>query len=774
MLSRIIRYVFVCFFIAALGSAPKAQSKLALGQWEQYLPFNISNDVTGGNGSIFYSTGTAILVLRADQSTEFWTKINRLNDVDISAIYYFEAQKVLVVGYENGNLDLVYEDRTVNKVDLLINQGIQTSKAVHSIFSDAKNRIYLSCPFGLVVFDLEQNAFVSTLFTPAPVAQLTEFEDKLYMALGNEGIYYIDQRQSNFSDFGAWKKLDTDQGLPENYSAFAVSAFDDKLYADLNGELVRIDQGMELQYSQRGFRVKYLYSGADHLYAGLQCLDPGGMECKGKLVAIDKNELLKEAAANCVDRPEHIFEAPNGTLWFADRFSILKRAVSIDQICTTEAITGPPSHFVQNIKVIDEGLYITTGGADDNMTYRQRLAGTYLLKDNIWTEFSSFKVPELQGVRDHYDILPHPDGNKIYISTIFSGLLEYDGEKFTVYNESNSPLTKAIGDVGAERVFGIAFDGDKNLWMTNFGSASPIKVLKSNGEWQSFDPPGNNDLSFIAIDNKGNKWISSEDTGTGFVVFHEGDPADPDDDRLKRFDTGNSELENNRVRCILADPDGTIWVGTDQGVVVFSCADPFDESCTGNRPKVLQDGFLGYLLENERVNTIAVDPANRKWCGTDNGIFLLSASGDEQLLHFNTQNSPLFSDRIIELEIDPKTGILYIGTDRGVMAYRAEALQGKAYHQKELISYPNPVRPDYDGPIAIKGLANNSKVKITNVQGQIVFETLSLGGQVIWDGRDFNGRRVQSGVYYIFGSVSDFFGKTEGATGKLLFIGGDK
>ncbi len=768
MLQKYLTILF-CFLVSSILYA---QNNLAIGQWEQYLPFNQSNAVTGGNDAVYYSTGTAIAVYhREDKSIEYWSKINRLSDVGISSLLYLSSKDVLIVGYDNGNLDLVFENQTVNMVDVLLNLTIQKNKSIQSIFATEDDRVFLSTAFGIIELSIDQQSFLSTIFTDSPVHQLTEFDGMLYAAL-DEGIFRVDHRSNaNIIDFSSWQKLGPADGLPIDYSSKAISAYRKKLYADIDGDLMRIDQGMELIFSQRDLKVEYLYSGSLHIYAGFACQKPNGDACKGTVIAIDHEEIVVEAPFNCRDRPQYVYEDAYTTIWFADRFSILKKTGSLANSCSAETILSPPSNLVQNIKVIDDALYISTGGADDNMTYLQRQSGTYVYQDNNWIEYSAFKTPALSGVRDHYQILPHPDGSKIYISTIFSGLVEFDGTDFMIYNSTNSPLKRLIGDVGAERVFGIAFDKDLNLWMTNFGTANPLKILRSDGSWKSIKPQGSNFLSFIVIDPNGYKWISSETSGEGLIVFDEGDLDDPTDDRSRIINTSNSELQNNRVRSLAIDQDGSVWVGTDQGAVVFSCPDPFDASCDGNRPKVLQDGFLAFLLENERVNTIAVDPANRKWFGTDNGIFLQSPSGDEEILHFNTENSPLYSDKIIELEVDPKTGILYIGTDQGVMSFRSDAVQGKEFHSSELISFPNPVRPDYDGPIAIKGLANDSKVKITDVQGRIVFQTTSLGSQVIWDGRDFSGRRVQSGVYYIFGSTNAFFGQTDTVIGKLLFIG---
>jgi len=81
--------------------------------------------------------------------------------------------------------------------------------------------------------------------------------------------------------------------------------------------------------------------------------------------------------------------------------------------------------------------------------------------------------------------------------------------------------------------------------------------------------------------------------------------------------------------------------------------------------------------------------------------------------------------------------------------------------------YPNPVRETYDGPIVIKGLVDETDVKITDISGDLVYKTTSLGGQAIWDGKNLNGNRCKTGIYLVF--LSDALGEKTKIT-KLMFI----
>jgi hypothetical protein len=169
---------------------------------------------------------------------------------------------------------------------------------------------------------------------------------------------------------------------------------------------------------------------------------------------------------------------------------------------------------------------------------------------------------------------------------------------------------------------------------------------------------------------------------------------------------------------------------------------------------------------------IAVDGANRKWFGTTSGLFVTSADGREEIAKFNTDNSPLSSNNITALAIRPN-GEVFIGTDKGLMSYRSDATEGGTFNKPEdqILAFPNPVRPDYQGPIAVKGFARDANIKITDANGSIVFETKALGGQAIWDGKDFNGRRVSTGVYFVLATNTRNLDAPEAVVAKILVMG---
>ena len=227
--------------------------------------------------------------------------------------------------------------------------------------------------------------------------------------------------------------------------------------------------------------------------------------------------------------------------------------------------------------------------------------------------------------------------------------------------------------------------------------------------------------------------------------------------------TGN--LPGNDVYALAKDLKGEIWVGTENGIGVY-----YDPSLVFASGKTIAADVpvIGNraLLEGQLVKTIAVDGANRKWVGTDNGVWLFNEDGDKMILNFTMANSPLPSNKITDIKVNHATGDVYIGTEGGLVSYRAGATVTSEKPNCAAV-YPNPVRPGYTGQIGISGVPNNGKVKITDVTGVLVYETKALGGTAVWNGRDYNGKKVRSGVYLVLSSNAE---GTETCTTKVAVI----
>jgi hypothetical protein len=458
----------------------------------------------------------------------------------------------------------------------------------------------------------------------------------------------------------------------------------------------------------------------------------------------------------------------DGDIWIADINSGLIRGANMSEF-TALTLPGPVSNNAFNISSYNGKSIISGGGATISWNNMNKSLQVSVCEDNTWTPLTSATI--IDPMRSLVD----PGNNDhVFISTWGCGLLEYENNTLIKqYNDSNSPLQTIIPGRPYVRICGLAMDKSKNLWLTQSEVPGSVKVLKPDGTWIvnpiTIDVPTIGD---IIITTSGQKWIILP-RGYGLFILDDNNTPDvfTDDKSIKMLitDTENNTVSN--IYSIAEDLDGNIWVGTDQGPLIYSnTASVFDGTLKASRIKIPRnDGtnLADYMLKTEAITSIAVDGANRKWLGTaSSGAYLLSADGTTKLKNFTEQNSPLFSNSIVSLAVDNKTGDVWFGTLKGIQSYRGDATSGEGKFSK-VYTFPNPVREDFTGNVTITGLIRDSQIRITDISGNLVYETISDGGQASWDLKTYNGKRVSTGVYLVFCSSED---GTQSCVTKMLII----
>ncbi|MGB1307132.1 MAG: two-component regulator propeller domain-containing protein, partial [Flavobacteriales bacterium] len=407
-----------------------------------------------------------------------------------------------------------------------------------------------------------------------------------------------------------------------------------------------------------------------------------------------------------------------------------------------------------------------------------------------WSDgYNWFNLPytSLGGARDITNIVEAPNG-KLYVGTWNNGLLEleYDEDlgnyalvKEHNYETSNGNLQTissdtSDGNYGWLRVKDVVVDDNGLVWITNSLVNKGLAFMNTDGQWQSYNITSyntqNSHLGDLLIDNQGKKWFFIA-KGGGMIVYDDnGTPENTNDDNNKHLNTssGQGNLPSNTVYSLAIDNDGEVWVGTDKGLAVFYDTDEvFGLNGDAQQVLVEADGYVEPIIANESVTAIAIDGANRKWFGTKNsGVFVYSADGSQQMEHFTQENSPLLSNTINHISIDNNSGEVFISTNKGLISYKGEATAGEKQHGNVLV-YPNPVKENYNGPIAIKNVVENANIKITDIKGNLIKTTTAFGGQAIWDGKNKYGERANTGVYLVFSTDPTGL---ETNVAKILFI----
>lgn len=791
-----LRYFLAGLLICTLAGSLSSQNVLPIGTWRSHLPYNSGERVTQSNNEIFYATPFSIMVLDKEElSTRFITSIEGLSTTGIRTIKYNRGSETLVIVYNNSVIDL-YRDGaviTLNQIKNFLN--IPGDKTVNDVFVLNDSTVYLATSYGVSALNVRSAEFSFSTFMNRNVNGIIQFGNFLYAAT-DEGIYRIRADDNLRENFERWEYLDTGEGFPADYSSHAFAIFDNRLFLDIDNEIFFLnEQGRPQSFFREddaGLDLIYLSAEGTHLLAGYRCNSGNCGGPKGYYLRGDGSG--GRLAPGCHGFPYYALEDQQGRVWFGDGFRFFRRTFSAaDQNCVQWEINSPYSERNWDMEVRDGKLWMAAGAVDQTLSNRFLDHGFASFSEGQWSTYNRWTREEMRGENrdpstpegrsdDLFDILSvaiNPLDGTVYAGSFFEGIMEVSPEdELTLYNENNSPLQTAGPTSGTLRIGGLTFDDSGNLWVTNHSAQNgrSISAFRNDGTWQSFSRTCNQTILFdIEVDLFGNKWAVIGDSQAGILVFNENNPEDSADDQCRVISSSNSNLPTNTVNCLAPDLEGNVWVGTDDGVVIFECGSiVFDsEICLGTLKVVERDGFGANLLETENVRAIAVDGANRKWVGTGSGLFLLSPDGEDELAFFTTSNSPLFDNEIQSLAIDQETGEVFIGTAKGILSYQSDAVAANQFHNSDILVYPNPVRPEYEGPIAIKGLARDAVVKITDLSGKLVFETNALGGQAIWDGRDYTGRRANSGVYLVFSTSNPFnvgFGNPDSAVAKILFI----
>jgi len=708
--------LFAVFIFFHFGNS---QSGILPGTWKSHLSYKEGRLVTQSDDKVIYAAQRGIFTIdKADLSVEFLSKENNLSEVDVSGLFYDDRNQQLFVVYSSNFIDILSGSTIFTVSDIANNSTIIGSKTINDItFASAENA-YIATDFGILGFSPKQKEFQFTTFTQQKVYSVCENRNSIYAATEN-GLYFISKSDSRISDFNAWQKILPQSGLPS---------------AD---------------------QIKKVRTKASLLVVW-----------QDNAIYIQNNQDTRNA-----------IEDEKGRVWYADEWEPVRYTEGLaNGECRQLSFSTPYTNDASNIRFKGEKAYVASGGVTEDYQYKFTRYGFYTYEQGDWINFTQEKIPEIL----EYDFLnlfclaPDPFSSNIYLGSYYNGLLSFDEKtgKAEHWNKDNSILQGVIGDPQRTRVAGLAFDKKGNLWISNYGSTSPLVVKTKEGSWHKFSLPGSSQLAEIAIDQSGNKWIVVPGVGNGILVYNEGENiSDTGDDTFRFINRNNSILTGNKVNSVLVDLDGAVWVGTDQGPVIFDCGNPFQESvCRGSTRPVVVDGIPSLLLRDEDILCMEVDGANRKWFGTRNGIFVQSTDGTTQIDQFTTGNSPLLSNRVVDLAYNSVTGDMMIVTASGIQTYRTFTTGGGRTHSNSVYAFPNPVRPEYEGLIYVKGLVRDANVKITDVQGRLVYETRALGGQAVWDGRDYHGLKASPGVYLVFSANENTSGENDSYVTKILII----
>ncbi len=754
----------------------------AMGGWTLHVPAREASSVVVSGNMVYASFDNGVLAYdQESKEKSILTVTNSLSDVSVTTLGYEPNSKTTVVGYINGNVDLLKGNTVTNlpAIKLAQIQGIKEIKTIKSYLG----KIYITTGFGVVVVDPIKKEVRETYYPTQnkDVIFDIEFSSDTVFVLTENKVLFANKNNPALGDYNQWT---VDTRVPLNA---------DNNYRDLvriNGDLLlnKIDESY-------GNDTVYLITNV-----GLQPIDIGGFNLEMNSISIQGNNLAVNVAGGVFvmssDYNSILFnrnsyangEFPdvnhsirdNGLIWVADNFAGL---VAIDPNGGYEKISfvGPPKSSFFKLDW-EDGKLIATGGGLSGTYFTFNNSGFYLLNDQSWSLYSKQTVSQWDDTLALFDFISasiNPQNSNEFALGTYSGvpltIVNEDKSDVKVFTTNNSPLEPTILGNGWSYISDLQYDEQGNLWVINSYCDKTLKVRKSSGEWINMDMGVASKNGFsgnMAIDYNNNIWFAVEGRGM-FALNYNGTLENTADDKKKQFVKGEGvgNLPSNSVRTIAVDFDNEIWIGTDAGFAILYNSEGVFDAGPGDydaqRIKLDFEGNVEYLLGGTVINDIEVDGGNRKWIGTEGtGIFLMSPDGLTILENYTTENSPLISNIVMDLEIDHKTGEVYAVTDKGLISFRTDA----SYEDPEYADvqvFPNPAGPNFGGVITIQGIRYNSDVKITDMGGKLVYKTTSNGGTAIWNGKNLDGTKVASGVYLIWTAANEGKGRK---VGKVVVI----
>ncbi|MGL4411451.1 MAG: two-component regulator propeller domain-containing protein [Bacteroidales bacterium] len=760
----------ILLIISILLGAMSLSSQIAIGDWRTHFSYSSVTIVEEAPTKIFgVSAGELFYYDKSDGSSGSFNKINGLSDSNIKQIAYSSSEDLLVICYENGNVDLLTGDGVFNIPDIK-NKILSSDKEANHIYIEGREA-YLSMPFGVVVLNLRKGEVKDSYLFPDEVKASVVDQGYLYVAR-TSGVYR-GKLSDNLLDISNWS-------LDVAYVAEDLVSFQGNLLAKVRGNGVYVRRDGSWNFLNDLHSYAKMKSVSDHL------VFVGG---SSMVIFEDLNSRFNLSISGVSD----CSSIKSGELYLAQGskgINSVERSSSGEWSYIAQQIVmdGPSTNNAFSMSVAKDRMYVVGGGRWGNN--ENIPAALFYFDEDRWVNVD---VPYIDALRvtprDFIRVIADPkDKSHVYVASWGEGLYEFRDDEFVeLYNsELNNTSIQSIfpGQSIAKnynRIDGFAYDSKGNLFMTNTEVPSAISVLKADGTWSALtysQLANKGTIGEIIITRSGLKWVVVPRplSQKGVFVFDDQGTIDVTSDDKTRFFSSFYDQDGKLFNpvyfyCIVEDKDGKLWIGTELGPIVLnSPSRAFDSNFTATRIKVPRnDGtnLADYLLEYVPIKTIVVDGGNRKWFGTEgSGVYLISADGQETIHHFTTENSILPSNNVISIAIHPTTGEVFFGTDGGIVSFRADATEGASVYNN-VYAFPNPVRPGYEGIVTVTGLVAESTVKITDINNNLMCEGTSTGGQFVWDQRDLRGDRVGSGVYLVYASSENSSG---GVVSKIMIV----
>lgn len=752
-----------CFFlILFLIFAQIAKAQIPMGTWKYHVASSKAIDITTDGERIFTALENGLYIYNPNtEEGALKTALNGLSDIEISCLYFDALDNAVYIGYTNGNIDKWQAGKITNLPAIKLAQ-ITNSKRINKFVRNGAY-IYAANDFSIVLIDVAKEEIKDTYYPTNSLEPILDVEissDSIFALTPSQMLKGLRSNPA-LPDYSQW---DRDLRFPyqsENKYRELLSINEqfwvlraNETYAQDSVFRLKNDLLVNVINEPFSFQINSIHSLGTQIAVSID----GGF-----LIYSPDGQQLSSYSASLLDRwinPARVCQL-GSSYWSADQAWGLQEHLN-PYTCKRYVIEGLANRDVYTMAWQEGVLAIGSGRLEAEIAPAFTRNGIHILEDQQWRFHNTPTVTswDYNLLWDFIAIAVNPKNPKeIAAGTYsFAPLTLFNETDTLVFDQNNSPIQPVSIGNGWSLVSALQFDQKGNLWAANGYTDRPLKVRQPDGVWTSYylGAGASNKLTTkIEIDFQDNIWLGTYANGL-VGLQHQGTLNDPSDDQTIQLTAGElmGNLPSNKITALAADFDGELWIGTDAGFAVLYNANGAFSAGSGNfdaqRIKIPFEGNFEIVLGEASITDIEVDGGNRKWMSTANaGLILLSPDGTEIIAQFNEDNSPLISNTIYDIEINQSTGELYIITDKGLISFRIDATYEDPTYET-LSVFPNPVKPDYFGPITIQGIRYNSDVKITDAGGNLIYKMQSNGGTATWNGQNLNGEKVPTGVYFFW------------------------
>ncbi len=741
--------LFLVFFAHTIIHAQNFENS-----WVGYFSYVSIQDIKKGNDKLYVAAENAVFSYDlSTQEINTLSTINGLAGETITSIHYSINNNLLVIGYENGLIEIVRdgEENVLHIVDILEKPTIPPNKKRINHFNEYDNLLYIATEFGVSVYNLELLEFGDTYFignngAQINISQTVVEEPYIYAASTEQGIKRADINNPNLVDFANWTTI-------ANGGYKGIQKVGDNLYAAGNNNIVYEVSNTLTQVGNINQNILD-FQAAENLLT---------ITTQNTINTYNENFQLVASVSNAVS--EFSLQLQSGLAFNNNQYlGTADNGLLIVPFNSNQAQQilpdGPINNHPFTLDATPGQLWVAYGDISVSFNpFPLTKIGISNLKDDVWT---NIPYQELFDANDLVRIRINPQNpDEVYMTSFQKGLLKIENQTPSIlFNETNSPLEIPANNTGLGiRLFGLDFDRAGNLWTNQSRINEGLIKVTPSGQFQRIDISSiidaENNLALTDLATSKEGYVFFGATNDGLVGY------DPNGNRFNLANDQAGNLPSTNIKALAFDKNNSLFIGTLRGLrVLYNASGFFEDDITNvqTRPIIINDSEVNAgqeLLFEQSITDIVIDGSNNKWIATaSSGVFHFSSTGQETLHHFTKDNSPLPSNNVQAVAIDDLSGVVYFATINGLVAYKGTATAPRD-DLSNVYAFPNPVRPGFTGNVTIDGLTENANVKITDISGNLVFETTSEGGSVLWDTTAFGRHKVASGVYLVMVSTED-------------------